>query len=162
MAPATTSMAVEPVLHVPVLLDEVMRVLQPRQGGLYIDGTFGAGGYSKALLAAVTDSRVYAIDRDPAAIARGRDLAAQSSGRLELIEGRFGDLAQLLTARGVAVVHGIVFDLGTSSPQLDEPARGFSCRFDGPLDMRMGASGATAADLVNRLPEAELADIIWR
>src|SRR5580693_4637302 len=99
MAPATTSMAVEPMLHVPVLLDEVVRVLQPHEGGLYVDGTFGAGGYSKALLAAATDSRVYAIDRDPAAIARGRDLAAQSSGRLELIEGRFGDLAQLLTAR---------------------------------------------------------------
>src|SRR5258708_8968315 len=150
-----------PAPHVPVLLDDVLRVLQPGTGALYVDGTFGAGGYSKAILAAA-DCGVYAVDRDPAAIARGRDLAQRYPGRLELLEGRFGDLARLLTARGVAVVHGIVFDLGTSSPQLDEPARGFSFRADGPLDMRMSAAGASAADLVNSLPEAELADIIWR
>jgi 16S rRNA (cytosine1402-N4)-methyltransferase len=147
--------------HVPVLLDEVMQALHPHAGALYVDGTFGGGGYSKALLAAA-DCRVYAIDRDPAAIERGRELVARYPGRLELIEGRFGDLTRLLTARGVAVVHGVVFDLGLSSPQLDEAARGFSFRGDGPLDMRMGASGPTAADLVNDLPEAELADIIWR
>jgi 16S rRNA (cytosine1402-N4)-methyltransferase len=147
--------------HVPVLLPEVLQALQPRDGGLYVDGTFGAGGYTAAILDAA-DCRVYAVDRDPAALERGRDLSARHAGRLELIEGRFGDLTQLLAARGVAVVHGIVFDLGTSSPQLDEAARGFSFRFDGPLDMRMGTSGATAADLVNQLPEAELADVIWR
>lgn len=147
--------------HVPVLLDEVLQALHPHAGALYADGTFGGGGYSKALLAAA-DCRVYAIDRDPAAIERGRALATLYPGRLELIEGRFGDMPRLLTARGVAVVHGVVFDLGLSSPQLDEAARGFSFRGDGPLDMRMGASGPTAADLVNQLPEAELADIIWR
>ncbi len=147
--------------HVPVLLDEVLKALQPRAGGLYVDGTFGRGGYSKALLDAA-DCRVYAVDRDPAAIMHGRELAARYPGRLELIEGRFGDLSRLLTARGVAVIHGVVFDLGLSSPQLDEAARGFSFRSDGPLDMRMGPSGPTAADLVNDLPEAELADIIWR
>jgi 16S rRNA (cytosine1402-N4)-methyltransferase len=150
-----------PALHVPVLLPEVLQALQPRDGGLYVDGTFGAGGYSDAILTAAA-CQVYAVDCDPAALARGRDLSARHAGRLELIEGRFGDLTQLLAARGVAEVHGVVFDLGTSSPQLDEAARGFSFRFDGPLDMRMGQSGATAADLVNRLPEAELADVIWR
>ncbi len=161
MSAAVTSTVSGPSPHVPVLLDEVLQVLQPRDGGIYVDGTFGAGGYTAALLAAA-DCRVYAVDRDPAAIARGRDLVSRFTGRLELLEGRFGDLSRLLTARGVAVVHGVVFDLGTSSPQLDEAARGFSFRFDGPLDMRMSAEGETAADLVNRLPEAELADIIWR
>jgi 16S rRNA (cytosine1402-N4)-methyltransferase len=143
------------------MLDEVLRAIQPRDGALYVDGTFGAGGYSKAMLDAA-DCRVYAVDRDPAAIARGRELAQRYPGRLELLEGRFGDLTRLLTARGIAVVHGIVFDLGLSSPQIDEPARGFSFRADGPLDMRMSGSGTSAADLVNSLPEAELADIIWR
>jgi 16S rRNA (cytosine1402-N4)-methyltransferase len=150
-----------PTVHVPVLLDEVLRAIQPHAGGLYVDGTFGAGGYSKAILD-TADCRVYAFDRDPAAIARGRELAQRYPGRLELLEGRFGDLQRLLTARGIAVVHGIVFDLGLSSPQIDEPARGFSFRADGPLDMRMSAAGASAADLVNTLPEDELADIIWR
>jgi len=166
MCPAADPPKADPAIaapspHVPVLLDEVLRVLQPRAGGLYVDGTFGAGGYSRAMLDSA-DCRVYALDRDPAAIARGHDLARRYPDRLELLEGRFSDLTRLLTARGIAVVHGIVFDLGTSSPQLDEPARGFSFRADGPLDMRMSASGASAADLVNSLPEAELADIIWR
>jgi 16S rRNA (cytosine1402-N4)-methyltransferase len=147
--------------HVPVLLQEVVDALQPRADGLYVDGTFGVGGYSEAILNAA-DCRVVAIDRDPAAVARGRDIAARHAGRLEVIEGRFGDMTQLLTARGIAVVHGVVFDLGVSSPQIDEPTRGFSFRDDGPLDMRMGNTGASAADLVNQLPETELADIIWR
>src|SRR5258708_11161890 len=166
MSPAADPHRADPAIaapapHVPVLLDDVLRVLQPRTGALYVDGTFGAGGYSKAILAAA-DCGVYAVARDPAAIARGRDLAQRYPGRLELLEGRFGDLARLLTARGVAVVHGIVFDLGTSSPQLDEPARGFSFRADGPLDMRMSAAGASAADLANTLPQAQLPHIIWR
>jgi len=147
--------------HVPVLVHEAVAALEPRDGRLYVDGTFGRGGYSTALLKAA-DCRVYAVDRDPDAIRHGREIAALHSGRLELIEGRFGDLTRLLTARGVAVVHGIVFDLGLSSPQVDDAARGFSFRGDGPLDMRMGAEGPSAADLVNELPEAELADIIWR
>jgi 16S rRNA (cytosine1402-N4)-methyltransferase len=148
------------MVHVPVMLDEVLRTLEPRDGGLYVDGTFGAGGYTTALLQAAA-TRVYAIDRDPHAIERGQALVPRFAGRLELLEGRFGDMERLLTARGIAAVHGIVFDLGISSPQIDEPARGFSFRADGPLDMRMGQDGATAADLVNRLPEAELADIIF-
>jgi 16S rRNA (cytosine1402-N4)-methyltransferase len=160
MSPAVASNSSGP-LHVPVLLDEVMRAIAPRDGAIYVDGTFGAGGYSAALLADA-DCKVYAIDRDPAAIARGRALAAKFPQRLELLEGRFGDMQRLLTARGVAVVHGVVFDLGTSSPQLDEAARGFSFSLDGPLDMRMSAEGESAAELVNRLPEDELADIIWR
>lgn len=147
--------------HVPVMLDEVLRTLEPRDGGLYVDGTFGAGGYTTALLQAAA-TRVYAIDRDPQAVERGQSLVQRFAGRLELLEGRFGDMERLLTARGIAAVHGIVFDLGISSPQIDEPARGFSFRADGPLDMRMGQDGATAADLVNRLPESELADIIFQ
>jgi len=161
MSPAANPSVAEPSPHVPVLLNEAIGALQPHDGGLYVDGTFGAGGYSRALLNAA-NCQVYAIDRDPAAIARGRELATRYPGRLELLEGRFGDLTRLLTARGVAVVHGVVFDLGTSSPQLDEAARGFSFRVDGPLDMRMSAAGTTAADVVNQLPEADLADIIWR
>jgi 16S rRNA (cytosine1402-N4)-methyltransferase len=149
------------VAHVPVMLDEVLRVLQPRDGALYADGTFGAGGYTGALLQS-SACKVYAIDRDPQAIERGHDLARRFAGRLELIEGRFGDMERLLTARGIAAVDGIVFDLGISSPQIDEPARGFSFRSDGPLDMRMGADGASAADLVNHLSEAELADVIFQ
>ncbi|MBM3538845.1 MAG: 16S rRNA (cytosine(1402)-N(4))-methyltransferase RsmH [Alphaproteobacteria bacterium] len=151
-------------VHIPVMLDEVLHALQPRDGALYVDGTFGAGGYTCALLNAAA-CKVYALDRDPQAIARGRDLVRRFAGRLELIEGRFGDMERLLTARGIAGVDGIVFDLGLSSPQIDEPARGFSFRADGPLDMRMGSASegsASAADLVNRLPEAELAEVIFR
>ena len=148
-------------VHVPVMLDEVLRVLQPRDGALYVDGTFGAGGYTGGLLH-VAACKVYAIDRDPHAMERGKDLVGRFAGRLELIEGRFGDMERLLTARGIAGVDGIVFDLGLSSPQIDEPARGFSFRSDGPLDMRMSKDGASAADLVNRLPEAELADVIFQ
>lgn len=149
------------VAHVPVMLDEVLRVLQPRDGALYADGTFGAGGYTGALLQSAA-CKVYAIDRDPHAIERGQDLSRRFAGRLELIEGRFGDMERLLTARGIAAVDGIVFDLGVSSPQIDEPARGFSFRSDGPLDMRMGADGASAADLVNELSEEDLADVIFQ
>ena len=158
MAAAQPSSA---AVHTPVMRDEAVAALAPRAGALYVDGTFGAGGYSAALLAAA-DCRVYAIDRDPAAIARGGDLAARSDGRLALIEGRFGDMDTLLAAHGVTLVHGVVLDLGVSSPQLDEAARGFSFRFDGPLDMRMAHAGETAAELINRLPEQDLADIIWR
>src|SRR5579863_3594142 len=149
MSAAPTPAAGGAMAHVPVLVREMLQALQPHDGGLYVDGTFGRGGYTTALLEAA-DCRVYAVDRDPAAIHYGRELAALHPGRLELIEGRFGDLTRLLTARGIAVVHGVVFDLGLSSPQIDEAARGFSFRADGPLDMRMGASGPSAADLVNQ------------
>jgi 16S rRNA (cytosine1402-N4)-methyltransferase len=146
--------------HIPVLLAEVLQTLAPRPGETILDGTFGGGGYARAILEAAPCT-VWAMDRDAEAIARGAALAAAHPGRLHLIEGRFGDMLALLAARGVTTLDGVVLDLGVSSFQIDTPERGFSFRFDGPLDMRMGQSGPTAADLVNTLPEAELADLIW-
>ncbi len=149
------------MMHIPVMLPEVLHHLSPRAGGLYLDGTFGGGGYAAGILghAACT---LFAIDRDPAAIARGAAIAARHPGRLHLIEGRFGDMVALLAERGVGTLDGVVLDLGVSSFQIDDPARGFSFRGDGPLDMRMAAAGVTAADLVNGLPEAELADTLYQ
>lgn len=146
--------------HNPVLLAEVVAAMRPREGAIIVDGTFGAGGYTRAFLAAA-DCRVYAIDRDPSAIAAAQELAATQSGRLVPVEGRFGDMDRLLSARGVAAVDGIALDIGVSSMQLDQPDRGFSFRTDGPLDMRMGGDGPTAADLVNGEEEADLADMIY-
>ncbi len=145
--------------HVPVLLDAVVAALAPRDGATYVDGTFGAGGYSAALLAAAR-CRVVGIDRDPAAVRRGAALAALHPGRLILIEGRFGDMERLLTDFTAGAIAGVALDLGVSSMQLDQAERGFSFRFDGPLDMRMGGDGQDAADLVARLPEEELAAMI--
>jgi 16S rRNA (cytosine1402-N4)-methyltransferase len=147
--------------HRPVLLAEVLRLLEPRDGGLYVDGTFGAGGYSRGILESA-DCRVWGIDRDPSAIAAGKELARRFEGRLTLIEGRFGEMRKLLADEGIESADGIALDLGVSSMQIDEPSRGFSFRGDGPLDMRMGKEGASAADLVNTLSEQELADIIFR
>jgi 16S rRNA (cytosine1402-N4)-methyltransferase len=147
--------------HIPVLRDEAVGLLALRAGGVYLDGTFGGGGYSAAMLLAA-DCTVWAIDRDPAAIARGADLARRHPGRLHLLEGGFGDMLALLQAEGVSRLDGVVLDLGVSSYQIDDPARGFSFRADGPLDMRMARSGPTAADLVNTLPEAELADTLYQ
>lgn len=146
--------------HVPVMAAEALAQLDPRPGGVYLDGTFGGGGYTAAILdhAACT---VWAIDRDPAAIARGASLAARYPGRLHLLQGCFGDMLTLLTDRGITSLDGVVLDLGVSSYQIDDPARGFSFRSDGPLDMRMGHQGTTAADLVNTTPEAALADILY-
>ena len=151
--------------HVPVMLAEVMHYLAPRDGGRYVDGTFGGGGYARAILAS-SDCQLWGIDRDPAAIARGEALAAtcpdgQGSSRLHMLHGGFGDMAALLAEGGVTAVDGIVLDLGVSSYQIDEADRGFSFRMDGPLDMRMADTGPTAADVVNTLPEEELADIIY-
>jgi 16S rRNA (cytosine1402-N4)-methyltransferase len=146
--------------HVPVMLPEVLAALAPRDGGIYVDATFGGGGYSAAILEAAACT-VWAIDRDPDAIARGAALAARHPGRLHLLHGAFGDMMELLAAHGVAALDGVVFDLGVSSFQLDDPARGFSFRHDGPLDMRMARSGPSAADLVNTLPERELADTLF-
>lgn len=145
--------------HIPVLLSEVVEGLCPRDGGLYVDGTFGAGGYTHALLNAA-NCTVWAIDRDPEALERGHALADLFPGRLNLVHGRFGDLASLLTDAGVTAVDGIALDLGISSMQVDDRSRGFSFLRDGPLDMRMEKSGMSAADAVNSLPEAELEDII--
>ncbi|MBL7235488.1 MAG: 16S rRNA (cytosine(1402)-N(4))-methyltransferase RsmH [Komagataeibacter hansenii] len=151
--------------HIPVMLAEVLCDLAPRDGATYLDGTFGGGGYARAILSAA-ECTLWAIDRDPAAIARGAALATsfpdgQEQSRLRLIKGGFGDMASLLAARGVDALDGVVLDLGVSSYQIDQPERGFSFRMDGPLDMRMGDEGTTAADVVNRYQESELADIIY-
>jgi 16S rRNA (cytosine1402-N4)-methyltransferase len=153
-----------PVGHVPVMLAEVLATFAPllaMPGATLLDGTFGGGGYAAALLGAAPRCTLYAIDRDPDAIARGAALAARHPGRLHLVEGRFGDMVALLAARGVARLDGIVLDLGVSSFQLDEAARGFSFRAEGPLDMRMGKAGRSAADLINSLSESELADMLF-
>jgi 16S rRNA (cytosine1402-N4)-methyltransferase len=148
--------------HRPVMLAEVLAVLQPAHGGVYVDGTFGRGGYAAALLDAARCT-VVAIDCDPAAIAAGAGLAERHPGRLLLRHGRFGAMEALVPAER-RPVDGIALDLGVSSPQLDDAARGFSFRADGPHDMRMDplGGGPTAADLVNSLDEAELADLIFR
>jgi 16S rRNA (cytosine1402-N4)-methyltransferase len=146
--------------HVAVLLDEVVDVLGA-SGGIAVDGTFGAGGYTRALLTADPDLRIVGIDRDPEAIARGQALVAEAAGRLQLIPGRFGDLDALLADLGETQVDRVVLDIGVSSMQLDAPERGFSFRNDGPLDMRMGRDGPSAADLVNEADETVLADIIY-
>jgi 16S rRNA (cytosine1402-N4)-methyltransferase len=148
--------------HVPVMLAEVLATLGPQDGATYLDATFGGGGYARAILEAAPGCTVFAIDRDPDAIARGAALAQRFAGRLHLIEGRFGDMLALLRDRGIAALDGVVMDLGVSSFQLDQAERGFSFRADGPLDMRMEKSGPSAAELVNSLPERELADIIFR
>ena len=145
--------------HIPVLLDDVLNVLAPHDDAVYVDGTFGGGGYSEALLNAA-HCRVFGIDRDPEAVRRGRDLAERYGERLRILEGRFSDMAQLLTSVNTDPVAGIALDLGVSSTQLDAPERGFSFRFDGPLDMRMSSAGQSAADLVASLSESELAEVI--
>jgi len=147
--------------HIPVLLDDVVDVLAPRDGAVYVDATFGAGGYSRALLEAA-DCTVWGIDRDPEAADAGNEMAAGYGNRLTVLKGRFGDMRELLAGVGVDQVDGIALDLGVSSMQIDDPGRGFSFRFDGPLDMRMEKDGLSAADAVNRLAEKELADIIYR
>jgi len=149
----------QPSAHIPVLLAEVIAALKPHDDGLYLDGTFGAGGYSEAILRSAA-CRVVALDRDPAAVARGEDLAKLYAGRLTLVEGRFSEMERLIAPLGVAQLTGVALDLGVSSTQLDDPTRGFSFRTDGPLDMRMGRDGRSAADLVNGADEAELASLI--
>src|SRR4051795_5550817 len=148
------------VPHIPVLGREAIDHLAPREGGTYIDATFGAGGYSRAILD-VPGTRVIAIDRDRTAIEGGAELVPRSAGRLTLVEDRFSHLAEICAAQGIDAVDGVVMDVGVSSMQLDEAGRGFSFRLDGPLDMRMGGDGPTAADVVARAAERELADLIY-
>ncbi len=143
------------VRHIPVLGRHAVEWLNVKNGGLYIDGTFGAGGYTRLILS-TPGTRVIGIDRDQIAVAHGADLVAEAQGRLELFQDRFSNLASLVRAP----VDGIVLDLGVSSMQLDEAERGFSFRFDGPLDMRMGREGPSAADIVARASERDLARII--
>jgi len=139
--------------HIPVLLRDVLAALNPKQGDVVVDGTFGAGGYTRALLE--RGASVIAIDRDPNAIRDGQALVAASQGRLRLVEGRFSEL----DLHAGAPVDGVVLDIGVSSMQLDEAERGFSFRHDGPLDMRMAQAGATAADVVNSFKAGDLARI---
>lgn len=149
----------DPPRHRPVMLAEVLAALEPRDDAIYVDGTFGGGGYSKAILEQA-EAYVYAIDRDADAIRAGAALASQFPGRLTLIEGPFSHMAELLSRHGLNGVDGIVLDIGVSSMQLGDPERGFSFMADGPLDMRMSRIGPTAAEIVNSLPESELARII--
>ena len=150
-----------PAPHVPVLLAEVMAGLAVAPGETHVDGTFGAGGYTKAILDKGA-ARVYAFDRDPDAIKEGEALAASSGGRLTLVPERFSRMRQALAARGVEAVDGVTLDIGVSSMQLDRPERGFSFQADGPLDMRMGRDGESAADFLNNASEETIADILWR
>jgi len=142
--------------HIPVLLSEVMDALALQPGDTYVDGTFGAGGYARAALDRGI-AHAYGFDRDPTAIA-----AAFHDERLTLIEERYGQMDAALHARGVSTVDAIALDIGVSSMQLDRPERGFSFQADGPLDMRMGNHGPSAADFLNHADEAEIADVLYR
>jgi len=146
--------------HTSVLGREAVEWLAPRDGSILVDATFGAGGYSRAILD-VPGTRVIGIDRDRTAIAGGFGLIDRSEGRLTLVEDRFSNLAEVCAAQGFDAVDGVVMDVGVSSMQLDQAERGFSFRLGGPLDMRMGQSGPTAADVVAKASEADLANIIY-
>lgn len=147
--------------HIPVMLDEVISALKPRAGEIYIDGTFGAGGYTRAVLEAA-DCTVIAIDRDPDAIKRSVAFHEAYGERFQIVEGCFGDMTALVSALDIDKPQGVMLDIGVSSFQIDEAARGFSFQEDGPLDMRMSNSGESAADVVNSYEETELANIIYR
>lgn len=148
-----------PAHHIPVLLDEVVSALCVMEGGVYLDGTFGAGGYTRAILA--LGGQVIALDRDPQAIVAGENLVAASGGRLRLVEGRFGELDSIARGLGAVRLDGVVLDIGVSSMQLDEAARGFSLRHDAPLDMRMEKKGRTAADILANDDEETIANILF-
>ena len=144
--------------HIPVLLDEVVAELDPQPGDVIVDATFGAGGYSRALLACGAD--VHGFDRDPDAIAAARPWA-DGQERLTLHPRRFSEMVAALAGIGVEAIDGVVMDIGVSSMQLDQAARGFAFSLDGPLDMRMSRSGTSAADFVNEADEAQIADVLY-
>jgi len=146
--------------HIPVLLAEVLASLEPQDGAVFIDGTFGAGGYTRAILEAA-DCSVLALDRDPSAILGSQSLQQEFGERLTVVESRFSELDEAAREQGVAPVDGIVLDIGVSSMQLDEAERGFSFQADGPLDMRMSSAGISAADVVNDADEEDLARIVY-
>ncbi|WP_296707026.1 16S rRNA (cytosine(1402)-N(4))-methyltransferase RsmH [Rhodoblastus sp.] len=145
--------------HLPVMAEEALAALAVAPGGLYLDGTFGAGGYTRLILA--QGGQVLALDRDPSAIAAGAPLVAESGGRLVLAQTRFSRMETAAREHGLGPFDGIVLDIGVSSMQLDQPERGFSFRFDGPLDMRMEKAGRSAADLVNELEAEPLANLLY-
>lgn len=147
-------------LHIPVLLSEVVAAIAPKDGGIYVDATFGAGGYSSAVLDAA-HCKVYGIDRDPFAIENGQKPVEKYNGRLTLLHGVFGDMRELLAAVGVEKVDGVMMDIGVSSMQIDTAQRGFSFQKNGALDMRMSQEGLSAADVVNSFKEKDLADLIY-
>ncbi len=149
-----------PVRHIPVLLSAVLRVLVPQAGERFIDGTFGAGGYARAILD-TADCALLALDRDPAAIAAGRGLESSYGGRLKLAQIPFSHMEEAAETAGWNSADGVVLDLGVSSMQLDEAERGFSFMRDGPLDMRMSKEGLSAADAVNTLEKDEIANILF-
>lgn len=144
--------------HIPVLLKPVIRCLSPEQGGIFVDGTFGAGGYTRAILESNPAAKVIAFDRDPTVLPIVKKFQDEFGDRLDFIQDCFGEVEKYVTAP----VDGFVLDIGVSSMQIDNPERGFSFRFDGPLDMRMEERGISAADIVNNWPEAKLADILYR
>jgi 16S rRNA (cytosine1402-N4)-methyltransferase len=155
--------------HIPVMLAEVLAALEPRDGALYVDGTFGAGGYSSAILGAA-DCRVLGLDRDPSAVRAAAPLVEHYGGRLSVMEARFSTMAEAVRLSGLGMPAGIVLDIGVSSMQLDEAGRGFSFMTEGPLDMRMGSAGgamsegagASAAEVVNTAPAELIADILYQ
>ncbi|MGA7115974.1 MAG: 16S rRNA (cytosine(1402)-N(4))-methyltransferase RsmH [Hyphomicrobium sp.] len=146
--------------HIPVMLPDVLDALQPKPRETYIDGTFGAGGYTRAILE-TADCRVVAFDRDPTAIAAGAALVEAFAPRLTLLHRPFGEMAEAIQEIGVEAVDGVVLDIGVSSMQIDQAERGFSFQSDGPLDMRMSCEGPSAADVVNGFEEEQIADIIY-
>jgi len=147
------------IQHVPVLLAETLEHLAPERGGIFVDGTVGLGGHAEALLGASPDVQLIGIDRDREALARAAERLAGFGPRVRLVQANFHQLMATLAGLGVRAIAGFLADLGVSSLQLETPGRGFSFRFDGPLDMRMGLSETTAADLVNQASEGELATI---
>jgi 16S rRNA (cytosine1402-N4)-methyltransferase len=156
-----TSAAGGPARHIPVMLSEVLAALEPKDGEIIVDGTFGAGGYTEALLEAA-NCKVIAIDRDPEAFRLSAALVERYPNRLVTVHARFSEMVDIAAHEAVGAVSGVVLDLGVSSMQLDEAERGFSFMKEGPLDMRMSRHGQTAADVVNTLPEQELAEIIGK
>ncbi|HBW24665.1 MAG: 16S rRNA (cytosine(1402)-N(4))-methyltransferase [Alphaproteobacteria bacterium GWC2_42_16] len=144
-------------MHNPVMLSEVLKTLSPQKQETYIDATFGAGNYTRSILDKA-DCHVIALDRDPEAKRRAEPLEKKYKGRFSFIEGRFGDMDRLVPGHSY---DGIVFDLGVSSPQIDDPARGFSFKAEGPLDMRMEKKGLSASDVVNTFAAKQIASILW-
>ena len=144
--------------HIPVLLEPVIKCLTPEQGGVFVDGTFGAGGYTRAILKANPATKVIAFDRDATLLPTVQKFQAEFGDRFTFIQACFGEVEKYVTTP----VDGFVLDIGVSSMQIDRPERGFSFRFDGPLDMRMSGEGISAADIVNHWPEEKLADILYR